>query len=117
MTLRGHRPVDQGAVGARSVARGTVSVRADRMAPSRHRTGRPLMAGAHEGAGFPARGIAYLDKRYVPMEDATISIATHAFNYGTGCFEGIRGYWNAEREEIYIVRLEDHFRRMQRSCH
>jgi branched-chain amino acid aminotransferase len=75
------------------------------------------MAGAHEGAGFPARGIAYLDKQYVPMEDAKISIATHAFNYGTGCFEGIRGYWSAERELIYVVKLEEHFKRMLRSCH
>ncbi|HCP62883.1 MAG TPA: branched chain amino acid aminotransferase, partial [Actinobacteria bacterium] len=47
---------------------------------------------------------------------ATISIATHAFNYGTGCFEGIRGYWNAEREEIYVVKLQEHFRRLLRSA-
>ncbi len=64
------------------------------------------------GAGFGARGVAYLDGRFVPMEEAKISIATHAFNYGTGCFEGIRGYWNPEHEQIYLVKLHHHFRRL-----
>jgi branched-chain amino acid aminotransferase len=41
---------------------------------------------------------------------------THAFNYGTGCFEGIRGNWNSGQEKIYIFRLRDHFRRLQNSC-
>jgi branched-chain amino acid aminotransferase len=62
--------------------------------------------------GFAAQGIAYMDGRFLPMEEAKVSIATHAFNYGTGCFEGIRGYWNGERGELYLVKLEPHFRRM-----
>src|SRR5438128_259156 len=73
------------------------------------------MGEGHLGAGFPARGIAYLDRRFVPMEEAKISIATHAFNYGTGCFEGIRGYWNSEREEVYLVKLQKHFQRLLNS--
>jgi branched-chain amino acid aminotransferase len=72
------------------------------------------MTGAHPG--FAARGHAYLNGEFLPIEEAKISVATHAFNYGTGCFEGIRGYWNAERQEIYVVRLQDHFRRLLRSC-
>jgi branched-chain amino acid aminotransferase len=68
------------------------------------------------GAGFPARGVAYLDGDFVPMEEAKISIATHAFNYGTGCFEGIRGYWNSDREEVYLVKLQHHFRRLLNSA-
>jgi len=70
-----------------------------------------------EKVGFSARGVAYMDGRFMPFEDARVSIATHAFNYGTGCFEGIRGYWNAERGEIFVVRLLEHFRRMNRSAH
>ena len=62
-------------------------------------------------AGFGARGVAYLDGRFVPMEEAKISIATHAFNYGTGCFEGIRGYWNADEGQLFVFRPEDHFQR------
>jgi branched-chain amino acid aminotransferase len=68
------------------------------------------------GAGFPARGVAYLDGQFVPMEDAKISIATHAFNYGTGCFEGIRGYWSSDRDEVYLVKLNHHFRRLLNSA-
>lgn len=68
------------------------------------------------GAGFPARGVAYLDGDFIPMEEAKISIATHAFNYGTGCFEGIRGYWNSDHEEIYLVKLQHHFRRLLNSA-
>jgi branched-chain amino acid aminotransferase len=66
-------------------------------------------------AGFGARGVAYLDGRFVPMEDAKISVATHAFNYGTGCFEGIRGYWSPEHEQVYLVKLNEHFRRLLNS--
>jgi branched-chain amino acid aminotransferase len=72
------------------------------------------MAGRHPG--FAAQGIAYHRGAFVPMEEATISIATHAFNYGTGCFEGIRGYWNAEREQLYLVKLRQHFRRLLNSA-
>lgn len=53
-----------------------------------------------------------MDGRFLPIEEATISIATHAFNYGTGCFEGIRGYWNREQEQVYLVKLEPHYRRL-----
>lgn len=67
--------------------------------------------------GFEGRGWAYHGGEIVPFADATVSIATHAFNYGTGCFEGIRGYWNADHEEIYVVRCLEHFRRMARSAH
>jgi branched-chain amino acid aminotransferase len=45
-----------------------------------------------------------------------VSIATHALNYGTGIFEGIRAYWNPEQEQLYVFRLRDHFERMAASC-
>ena len=37
-------------------------------------------------------------------------------NYGTGCFEGIRGYWNERHGELYLLRLLDHYGRMERSA-
>jgi len=52
----------------------------------------------------------------VPIEEAKVSIMTHAFNYGTGCFEGIRAYWNADVQQLYVFRLKEHFQRMLRSC-
>lgn len=61
-------------------------------------------------------GWAYLDGDFVPFADAKVSVATHALQYGTGIIEGIRGYWNAAHEELYVFRLREHFERMARSA-
>jgi branched-chain amino acid aminotransferase len=41
---------------------------------------------------------------------------THALNYGTGCFEGIRGNWNPDDEQIHLFRVRDHYERLLRSA-
>ena len=60
---------------------------------------------------------AYFQKQIVPLEDAKIGIMTHAFNYGTGVFEGIRGNWNPEHRQTYMFRLRDHYERLKKSAH
>lgn len=60
--------------------------------------------------------IAYFEGAYVPIEEAKISILTHAFNYGTGLFEGIRGYYSPEEDNILVFRLTEHVDRMMRNC-
>lgn len=55
---------------------------------------------------------AYFQGKFVPLADANINIMTHAFNYGTGCFEGIRGYWNEEQEQLFLFRLREHYQRL-----
>lgn len=59
---------------------------------------------------------AFFNKRFVPLSEAKIGVMTHAFNYGTACFEGIRGNWNGEQERMYLFRVEDHFERLGKSC-
>jgi branched-chain amino acid aminotransferase len=59
---------------------------------------------------------AYFQKRFMPLADAKIGVMTHAFNYGTGVFEGIRGNWNDKEEQIYLFRVKEHFDRLRRSC-
>jgi branched-chain amino acid aminotransferase len=59
---------------------------------------------------------AFFRGEIVPIEQAKISIMTHAFNYGTGCFEGIRAYWNDEQKQLYVFRMKEHFERLHRSC-
>jgi branched-chain amino acid aminotransferase len=54
---------------------------------------------------------AYFHNEIVPIEQAKVSIMTNTFNYGTGCFGGIRGYWNEERQQLYVFRIFDHYRR------
>lgn len=59
---------------------------------------------------------AFFGGEFVPIEKAKVSIMTHAFNYGTGCFEGIRAYWNEEEEQLFIFRMREHYERFHRSC-
>ncbi len=68
------------------------------------------------GTEIPETGWAYHDGEWRPLADANVSIATHALNYGTGIFEGIRAYWNPSREQLFVFRLRDHFERMADSC-
>jgi branched-chain amino acid aminotransferase len=67
------------------------------------------------GQEIAETGVAYLDGRFGPLADAKVSIATHALQYGTGVFEGIRAYWNPAEEQLYVFRLREHFERMARS--
>ena len=59
--------------------------------------------------------LAYFGGKIIPMRDANVSVASHALHYGTGCFEGIRAYWNAEREQLNVLLLREHFERFTRS--
>jgi branched-chain amino acid aminotransferase len=59
---------------------------------------------------------AFFEDRIVPIEAAKVSVMTHGLNYGTGCFEGIRAYWNEEAQQLYVFRMKEHYERMQRSA-
>jgi branched-chain amino acid aminotransferase len=60
--------------------------------------------------------ICYFRGDYVPLKDANVNIQTHALQYGTACFGGMRGYWNSEKNNIFIFRLEEHHRRLSNSA-
>lgn len=49
-------------------------------------------------------------------EDVSLSIRCKAFNYGLGCFEGIRAYWDDETNELRVFRLKEHYERLLQSC-
>lgn len=55
---------------------------------------------------------AFFQGEIVPYSEAKVGIMTHALNYGTGVFGGMRGYWNQEQEQLYAFRPLDHFRRL-----
>lgn len=59
---------------------------------------------------------AFFQKGFVPLEDAKISVMTHAFLYGTACFEGIRGYWSEEENQLLVFRMREHYQRILDSC-
>lgn len=58
---------------------------------------------------------AFFDGGFVPLEDAKVSVMTHAFNYGTGVFEGIRGYWNDDQQNLFVFRLREHYERFRKN--
>ncbi len=58
----------------------------------------------------------YFNGQLMPLKDANINIQTHALQYGTAIFGGIRGYWNEEKQNIYIFRIEDHWKRLSNSA-
>lgn len=59
---------------------------------------------------------AYFEGEIVPYQDAKVSVLTHALNYGTAAFGGLRGYWNAEHQQLYVFRPRDHYRRLLNSA-
>lgn len=56
-----------------------------------------------------------MDGAVVAYDEAKVHILTPAVKYGAGAFEGIRGYWNDERRELFLFRLGDHLDRLEQS--
>ncbi len=54
----------------------------------------------------------YAGGRFCAYGEAKVGLLTHGLQYGTGCFEGIRGYWVAQDRELYLVQLREHYERL-----
>ncbi len=50
----------------------------------------------------------------VPWDEAKVPVMTHALHYGTGVFEGLRGY--GTDENLLVFRMKEHFERLQQSA-
>jgi branched-chain amino acid aminotransferase len=59
---------------------------------------------------------AFFEGKIVPLSDAKVNIATHAFLYGTAVFGGVRAYWNEEKKHLFVFRPYDHYRRLLHSA-
>ena len=59
---------------------------------------------------------AFFEGKIVPLSEAKVNIATHAFLYGTAVFGGVRAYWNEEKQHLFVFRPYDHFRRLLHSA-
>jgi branched-chain amino acid aminotransferase len=59
---------------------------------------------------------AYFKGQIVPYSEAKVGVLTHALNYGTAVFGGIRAYWNEAEQQLYIFRPLDHYRRLFNSA-
>ena len=59
---------------------------------------------------------AYFQGKIVPYSEAKVSVLTHALNYGTAAFGGVRAYWNEQDQQLYLFRPHDHYRRLLNSA-
>ncbi|CAN5607620.1 branched-chain amino acid transaminase [soil metagenome] len=59
---------------------------------------------------------AFFRGEFVPLREANINVMTHAFNYGTAVFEGVRAYWNADEEQLFALELIAHYTRIRSSA-
>jgi branched-chain amino acid aminotransferase len=58
--------------------------------------------------------LAYLNGDWKPLPECQVPVNTHALQYGTGCFEGIRGYWDGSK--VNLLFLREHFERLHRNA-
>lgn len=58
---------------------------------------------------------AFFEGKFVSLAEAKVSVLAHGFAYGTGVFEGIRGYWSPGDQQLYFFRLREHFERLLHS--
>lgn len=49
------------------------------------------------------------------VNDAKINILAPTSQFGLNVFEGIPAYWNSDENQLYLFRLEDHLKRLERS--
>lgn len=59
---------------------------------------------------------AFFQGKIVPFSEANVSIGTHALQYGTGAFAGVRGYLDQDGASINIFRLPEHAQRLMNSA-
>jgi branched-chain amino acid aminotransferase len=58
----------------------------------------------------------YFNGEITHYADAKIGLLTHGLNYGTGIFEGIRAYWSAEHQQLFVLKMAEHFDRMRKNA-
>lgn len=54
-----------------------------------------------------------LDGEVVAYADCRIHAFSALAKYGTGVFEGLRGYWSAETGQMHVFRLREHLERLR----
>jgi len=60
--------------------------------------------------------VVFYQGEFLEEKDVKIGIRSKVFNYGLGCFEGIRAYWDEESQQLYGFKLREHYERLLQSC-
>lgn len=59
--------------------------------------------------------LIWLNGKIVPLKEATINVLSPTAQFGANVFEGIRCYWNEEKQQLYAFRLPEHYKRLKNS--
>ncbi|GGB40519.1 putative branched-chain-amino-acid aminotransferase [Tistrella bauzanensis] len=55
---------------------------------------------------------AWKDGHLIAWDDCTVHVRSQAGFFGANVFEGVRGYWSDDREQLYLFRMDTHFERL-----
>src|SRR5437879_3563913 len=58
----------------------------------------------------------FFEGDFARYNDVKLGLMTHALHYGTAVFEGIRAYWNAQKNQLFLLEPAAHYDRMKRSA-
>jgi branched-chain amino acid aminotransferase len=58
----------------------------------------------------------FYEGEFLRYHDVHLGLMTHALHYGTAVFEGIRAYWNEEKNQLFLLQAAAHYDRMRRSA-
>lgn len=56
---------------------------------------------------------ASINGEIVKWDNAQVHVASAGFKFGTAVFEGLRGYWNNDHNEMYLFRMHEHMKRLE----
>lgn len=59
--------------------------------------------------------LIWLNGQILPVSQAKINVLAPTSQFGANVFEGIRCYWNEEKQELFAFRLDDHYKRLLNS--
>ena len=62
-----------------------------------------------------APAYAWLNGRVVPFDQCVIHARTQGAFWGANVFEGLRGYWREQDQQLSVFRPDDHLARLGRS--
>jgi branched-chain amino acid aminotransferase len=59
--------------------------------------------------------LIWLNGKIVHLKEATINVLSPTSQFGANVFEGIRCYWNEEKQQLFAFRLTEHYKRLKNS--
>ncbi len=62
------------------------------------------------------KSLVYFRDRFVPFEDANVSIGSSPVLYGLSVYTVVNVLWDEKNQRLCIFRLEDHYKRLQNSA-